>query len=294
VQVGENSHQPVFFSPNKRQHMSSTNLHIVFGVQARAAIQYSKVYDANKSELACLQDNLAIGPISDLDTQRGKENRISWLARVYQPFPANEIANIAASDSELLDRLKDNINHYDQIYLWAGSDVNEILSVSRLLYFLQIPDYSRFLTIDFLNASVTRRIGSFVYPKSLNETSIDQVAELYTNFSLMKPQEFSKLQMLWEKLSKDHSCLRIAKEEAPVSGSEIDFYDANILVHCTKRYQAAVRIVGKALGHMNEKNIREGICDSFLNWRLKKLIEQDKLRYRGFMSSMRDYEVKLA
>ncbi|MCH5715765.1 DUF3658 domain-containing protein [Niabella hibiscisoli] len=274
--------------------MTEKDLHIVFSVQAKATIQQSEIYDAAKIDLVVLQDYLSIGPIADLDTLNGKQRRINWLVEISQGFSGDIITHIVQSDIKQLDALKSHIDRYPRIYLWTGSDVREMLSASRLLYFLQIPDYSRFFIIDFLNTSVTHSIGAFIYPKSLNETNLDQVAKLYPDFRLIEQQEVSQMQSFWEKLSNDDSHLRIPVEDAYISGSEIDFYDSSLLKHCTKRYQTAIRIVGKTLGNMNEKSIGEGISDGFLNWRLLQLIEEGKLKYRGQTSSMRDYEVKLA
>ncbi|WP_114790065.1 DUF3658 domain-containing protein [Niabella yanshanensis] len=274
--------------------MTEKDLHIVFSVQARATIQQSEIYDASKIDLVVLQDYLSIGPISDLDTVNGKQRRINWLVEISQGFSGDIITHMVQSDIDKLHAVKSHIDGYPGIYLWTGSDVREMLSASRLLYFLQIPDYSRFFTIDFLNTSVTRRLGAGIYPKSLNEANLDQVAKLYTDFRLIEQQEVSQMQSLWEKLSNDDACLRIAIGETPISGIEIDFYDSNIITHCTKRYQTAIRIVGKTLGDMNEKSICEGISDAFLNWRLLQLIKEGKLKYRGILSSIRNYEVKLA
>lgn len=269
------------------------SLHIVFGIQANAIIQHSEIYDTDKISLVYLSDPLTIGPILHLDAKKGKENRINWLTEIFQEFPASEIADMVQSDIDLINTLKNSIDHYSQIYIWTGSDVNEIISASRLLYFLEIPSSAPIFIIDFLNTSVTRNIGAFTFPKSLNETNINQVAELYTHFKLLEQQEFQKMQSLWEKLSNDNANLRIAVDGSQISGSKIDFYDAHIMAQCTKQYQVAVKIIGKVLGYMNNKNIGEAIGDSFLNWRLKQMIEDNKLKYRGNMSSMRNYEVRL-
>lgn len=269
------------------------DLHIVFGLQAKGVLIHSEIYDANKMELACLSDNLSIGPISHLETKTGKENRINSLINIYQEYPPNEIANMVQSDFDLTDNLKKVIGSYNQIYLWLGADVNEILCTARLLSLLEGSSFSDFNTINFLGTSLTNNIGKLVYPKSLNETNLNHVPELYRHFTLLTKQELKEMQLLWEKLSRETTDLRVATEISQISGSEIDFYDAVIMDQCTNRYIVAAKVIGKTLGIMSENNIRTGVGDSFINWRLKMLVEQKKLKFRGNRASMRDYEVRL-
>lgn len=270
--------------------MNGKCLHIVFGDQARAAVGFRKIYNTNEIDLVCFRDTLSIGPISNLETEKGRQDRIGWLTNVYREFPQD----VVPADIDLINELNDRANLYKQIYLWTGSDVNEILCASRLFYFLRDFSCLKIFTIDFLNTSITKRCGYFVYPKSLAETSLDQISELYGNFSLLTQQEFERMRLIWEKLSNENSYLRVVVEGSEILGGEIDFYDASIMAHCTKRYQTAVKVVGKTLGHMNSANIREGIGDSFLNYRLMKLVDNSQLKYRGIMSDLRSYEVKLA
>lgn len=271
--------------------MHKNTLHIVFSIQANFVIEQSKIYDADESDLVYLQDILSIGPISDLETKYGTERRINWLAEMSQSFPASEIANIVQSDIDLVGSLKDDIAHYQRVYLWTGSDVNEILSASRLLHSLRVPDSVQLFILNFLDISVPGRFGERVYPKSLNETAVDQVTELYRHFRLAGSRDIGEMQSLWETLGSGDAHLRIANETSRIMEAAIDFYDSRIIAHCTKQYQPAIRVVGKTLGHING-NIREGVVDSFLEWRLKQLIEAGKLKYRGSFSSMRTYEVK--
>lgn len=282
------------FRPVKLVINDRNNLHIAFGVQAGAVLQQSGIYDTGKSKTVCLQDYLSIGPVLDLETQKGRNRRINWLSEICQGFGADEIGRIVDSDGQLIEKLKDDMNLYDRIYLWVGADVSEMLSASRLLYVLQLQDCSRLFIIGFLNSSLIRHIGTFMYPKSLSVKAPDEVAALYNNCRVIEQQEVSEMQALWERLRIDDAYLRISKEGTTISACEMDFYDPNILVHCTNRYQGAYRVIGKTLGYVNEGSMREGIPDSFLSWRLINLIKQGTLKYRGALSSMRDYEVKLA
>ncbi len=274
--------------------MGRKDLHIVFGVQAKYVIEHSEMYDADATEFVCFQDTLSIGPIAGLNTRKCKEDRIKWLTEVYAEFPADELANIVYSDGKLIHSIKEHIDQYSSIYLWTGSDVNEILGASRLLYSLKEVLSVPIFTIDFSNISLIGYWGNLVFPRSLNETEISQVGKLQQHFQLILQPDSQKMQLQWETLSRGNSNLRIPIGSSQITEADIDFYDSIILEQCKHLYQQAVVVIGNTLGYMNNQNIREGIGDSFLNWRLKKLIEQNNLKYRGDMSSMRTYEVKLA
>lgn len=266
------------------------DLHIVWGMQARALVMMGEFYNSDEMDLVCFEDLLSIGPLSHLDTKEGIENRACWLAQLEPRFD-NQFASIVQSDAELIEKIKSS--DYKGLFLWTGSDVSEILCASRLLFHLKWTSLPPVLTIDFLHNSVTQRIGEFVYPKSLKETAINQISALFHNFAPLNCEQFESMQLIWKNAIESEAYLRIANDQSEISGAEIEFYDAGIKSHCTRRYQAAYRVIGKTLGLMNEKNIGEGVCDSFLNWRLKQLAQNGKLKYRGTLSYMRDYEVKL-
>jgi hypothetical protein len=83
--------------------------------------------------------------------------------------------------------------------------------------------------------------------------------------------------------------VRILEGGKKIAGKEDDFYDNDILVNLTNEFQKGNRAISNILSKMK---IKTG--DVFLLWRMKKLVEEDKLEINGDTSkSWKDFEVRL-
>jgi hypothetical protein len=214
------------------------DLHIVWGVQARALVLMGAFYNLDEMDLVCFEDLLSIGPIGNLDVKEGTANRACWLAQL-EPAFSSQLAAMVQSDVELIREIRIKIDNYKRVFLWTGFDTSEILCASRLLFHLKWVSLPPIFTIGFLQNSVTQRIGEFIYPRSLKETAINQVSALFHNFAPLTRERFESMQLIWKSTVAGEACLRVANDQSEILGVEIEFFDADIKSHCTLRYQAA-------------------------------------------------------
>ena len=98
--------------------------------------------------------------------------------------------------------------------------------------------------------------------------------------------EHNYLINLWDCLIKENSILRIYENNKVVSVDE-GYFDKAILQRSDKEFKKAARIVGFFLGYSEE-----AIGDGYIFWRMKELVKNGYLEYRGSMDSMRTMEAK--
>jgi hypothetical protein len=93
----------------------------------------------------------------------------------------------------------------------------------------------------------------------------------------------------WKRLTTENTMVRILEGGKKIAGKEDDFYDNDILANLTNEFQKGNRAMSNILSKMK---IKTG--DVFLLWRMKKLVEEDKLEINGDTSkSWKDFEVRL-
>jgi hypothetical protein len=99
----------------------------------------------------------------------------------------------------------------------------------------------------------------------------------------------------WLSLSASQETLRIWRNGRIHSVPE-DYYDEYMIKRAkklhgktkTKEWMKSARLIGDALGHLDQY-----VGDSFLEYRLKKLIEADVFEWEGSLEAMRYYSVRL-
>lgn len=66
------------------------------------------------------------------------------------------------------------------------------------------------------------------------------------------------------------------------------YYDNDILEHTPDEFMRAARVVGTVMGMSDQV-----VGDTFIDYRLRKLIEAGKIEYRGKLRYMREFDIRL-
>lgn len=76
-------------------------------------------------------------------------------------------------------------------------------------------------------------------------------------------------------------------EDDKIVGVQEDYYDFNLLSNCTNNFKKASVVVGSAMG-----NSQQSVGDTYLSYKVRKLIESGKIEYRGIVGNITDYKIR--
>lgn len=275
---------------NHNVEMQQKDIHIVFGLSSRGTLRASGEIREEGGEIICMQDVLAYGPLVDISSSAADvHRRKEWLSEVWFADRVHEV-KVVDEDAEIITSLAGRVSAADRIYLWTGYAAGEILGTARLLSHLPEREAEIYMA-DFPNEAVTRRDGSTMYPDSLAVTAPEQVGGILRRFRRVGEDELPRWKAIWREAMSEGAMLRILDREGKPAGVDVSYPDPLLTRRCTGEFQKAARIIGYTLCDLFDLGIVLG--DAFLNWRMKHLVAEGRLRSRGVMSHIRDYEVCL-
>ncbi|KAF5081365.1 hypothetical protein DSECCO2_110050 [anaerobic digester metagenome] len=262
--------------------------HIVFGQIAKATFIESKCFDLSEIELICLKDGLNVGPLCDIFQDDFIKKRKDWISNTFaMPLILNQLLTAVDEDIESIKTLIPNAGNISNIFLWTGFDASEIIGTSRLLYHLSSFDREIFIA-NYPNIPLKSFHGEVIYPPTLYTTASEQVEEVAKHFKLLSKKEIESWTNLWEKSVSEKFAIRHLHSDGVISGESEAYFDTFLLSNCKNEFQSAARVIGKTL-----VDIEFDVRDSYLNWRLKKLVAMQLLESSGELAEIRDYKVKL-
>ncbi|XMA23521.1 DUF1835 domain-containing protein (plasmid) [Bacillus bombysepticus] len=267
--------------------------HITFGESAygnlKHAFQQKSAYKNEK--VICINEDFSIGPIYKLVSPEGMQERKQWI---------NEVLITIGSDSDLdyLDWIKrtlqsntqitEDIPIHSKVILWHGENASDAIGVRFVSSLLQdkniqfeevnITDFSHH--IEFKVQDSQGKESPHVL-KSLAEMPSEIIFEAIQMKKELSQEQVQSFIQDWETCSQSNGVLRILENRkiAPVSE---DYYDAAILELTSNEYQLASRIVGEVMGKSEQR-----IGDTYLNFRVHQLIQQEKLDSQGDFTKMK-------
>lgn len=71
-------------------------------------------------------------------------------------------------------------------------------------------------------------------------------------------------------------------------GVDESYYDNEILENCTFNFKMAARVIGATMGKSAQV-----VGDTYIDHRVRKLIENGRIEYRGRLKTMRDFEIRV-
>lgn len=82
--------------------------------------------------------------------------------------------------------------------------------------------------------------------------------------------------------------VRLLEGGKKIASKDVDYYDAEILKNITPEWQKATRVISNTLNRMNVKT-----GDVFLMWRLKEMINEERIKIEGEISNWKTFDVAL-
>jgi hypothetical protein len=266
-------------------------IHIVFNASEVSLIKAVIQLDESLSgSVLQIKDDLAVGPLIDIETEEGWNSRVSWWRDLLKNSPYENDPQTFFDDRETVDKIKEELDTNDtqQVWIWMGQNQHDVCGY---YWFMQhFKDYQGRIQVIYLNnLPFINEKGQLFYPSWISEI---QPKELLKAKRLARPITTSEFEVdpdEWKKLTAENSTVRILEGGKKIVGREETFYDNEVLKNLTNDWQKATRVLTNTLHRMK---IKTG--DVFIMWRMKELIAHGRIEALGDINrSWKEFDVKV-
>ena len=266
-------------------------IHIVFNEsEVELMKQVIELDETMSGDVIQIRDDYAVGPLSALDTEEGRQSRLNWWKDLlsYSHYQESQVHHF--DDRETIQLLKSKLdeNPDEELWIWMGQNQHDVCGYYWLMP--QLKDYQGRVMVLFLNnLPFINEKGHIFYPSWLNEI---QPKEFIKAKKLARPITLSEFEVdpdEWVRIVNDGGLVRILEGGKKIASKDDTFYDKEVLKNLTPEWQKAWRLVSNTLHRMPVKT-----GDVFIEWRIRQLIEQGKIEVTGDVSKgWKDFDVKL-
>ncbi|MFP5108674.1 DUF1835 domain-containing protein [Neobacillus sp. C211] len=247
--------------------------------------------------IVTFEDNFAVAPLGNLDTENGQRERFKWIK--------NNLERIEEETENFCDKLQRTIARLVSIpenipiYIWVSGNANEQTGLLFTIYLLRERKNNIFIVnTEQLYRELFKKKSKKYIPFFSGGILTEELQSIYNytqeNQKNLSDTERKQVEIQWLKLSGNSATLRIW-ENGEIKFVPEDFYDdfiiekAKKLIGKKKGYIKCARLIGEVYGH-----IFQYIGDSFLEYRVRKLIENGIFTYEGSLEAMRSYGIKFS
>lgn len=267
-------------------------IHIVFEQANTQTLQKSiELDDTLKGEIIEIKDDYAVGPIANIYTEEGYNNRLNWWKPIIELSPHSAAAIGSFDDRITVEEIKQKLNSNtdEEIWIWMGQNQHDVCGYYWLIR--QLKEYQGRIKILYLNnLPFINEKGNIFYPIHLHEIQPKEFLKAKKLARLIAHSEFEIDPDEWNKLTEENATIRILEGGKKIVSKEESFYDKDILNITTLEFQKLNRILHNILVKMA---IQTG--DAFLAWRIRELIKIKKLEIKGdWNKGWKDVEIKLS
>lgn len=261
-------------------------MHIVFGDSATGALKYYFGNNENefKGKIINFREDHSIGPIYKIDTEVGLRKRIEWFEKMLKEVLAYDyFENIDKEFIETYENIK-NIEQDSKIIIWYGENTADQVG---LRYLIALLIDRELYEVNISQSYVGDYNGNGYKPRAFGECSPEEIDNLILTMKKIDKEKCNCLMKDWQVLRVSKDNLRILNNHE-IIGVEESYYDNDILSNCTFNYKKAARVIGMTMGKSQQL-----VGDTYIDYRIRKLIESGEIEYRGKLETMRDFEVRV-
>jgi hypothetical protein len=265
-------------------------IHIVFNQDdisvLRAAIEMDETL---QGEVIQIKDDFAVGPIDNLYSSEGIEERKQWWANVLEGGDYQHLIHDTSIDDnktvqQLIEKLNEDAD--EVLWIWAAQNAHDVCGYYWLIS--QLKDYTGRVMILYLNnLPFINEKGNIFYPTTLSSILPKEFLKAKKLARPITASEFEVDPDEWIKLSTSAG-LRQLEGGKKLGHEGYHFFDAEILKFITSDWQKANKVIHQFL---SKSKFTTG--DAYLLWRLKEMISAEKIEVQGKVGQMKEFEVKL-
>jgi hypothetical protein len=230
--------------------------------------------DALDGETIVIEDDYSVGPVGNLYSPEGRQERSAWWNLIREEDPAS--ATASADDVHLqviLQRMEEE--EFDQIWIWVAPNIKDVSG-----YFWLVSQLGRFAgriyIISLNNLPFINEKGNVFYPTALSEIPAREFIKAKKLARPVTGAEFETDPDEWLRLSAENKNLRTLEGGKKIIQQQDEYYDRALLNFLQPVFQKITRTVQQYQIKSPEKT-----NESFLIWRLKQLVDSGFAEQQG-------------
>ena len=265
-------------------------IHVVF--QPADADVLRKAFELEPSmsgELLTVCDDFAVGPVSDIYSEEGINNRKEWWKEVLREGDYDgHVESGVVNDQVVVESIVNTLNaeQNEVLWIWAAQNKHDVSGYYWLIS--QLKEFQGRIFLLYLNnLPFINEKGSIFYPENLFEIP---AKEFLKAKRLARPVTLSEFEIdpdEWNRLQSENKGVRILEGGKKLVQYDYDYYDEDLRKFIGKDWQKASRIIQQFLSKNKQKT-----GDAFLLWRLKLIIQGGGYDVQGTIRNMKEFEVK--
>jgi hypothetical protein len=251
--------------------------HIVFNENEVALMQ--KVFELDEAltgDVIQIKDDFAVGPVQDLFTSEGYQQRREWQRSLLEYSPYTEQIDLVDDKLTMHNLLKKlDEEPEEQVWIWMAQNAHDVSGYYWVMS--QLKEYQSRIHVLYLNnLPFINEKGNIFYPVWLSEI---QPKEFLKAKKLARPITLSEFEVdpdEWKKTMNENALVRFLEGGKKIVGKDVDFYDKDILAYVTNAPQKLSKLLTTTLTKMKVKT-----GDVFLVWRIREMAAARKLEIGG-------------
>lgn len=266
-------------------------IHIVFNKADEKVLQEVQTLDETLlGDIIQINDDFAVGPISNIYEADGKTARHQWWTAVLEgsEYEGDNML-VEKNDTNIVLKLVEQLtnNEEETVWIWAAQNKHDVCGYYWLLNFLK-PFQGRINILYLNNLPFLNEKGQVFYPNWLSEIPAKEFLKAKKLAREITLSEFEVDPDEWTKLCNENGGVRLLEGGKKLISENENFYDAELKKYITGDWQKATKIIGNFLC-----KAKHTTGDAFLYWRLKALVELQVLETQGGVKNVKDLEYKL-
>lgn len=265
-------------------------IHVVFNEPDVEVIKKAIELDASLSgEVMLVRDDYAVGPLVNIYTPEGTEERKDWWRMIFAGGDHDGIVDEGkVNDEQVLLNIKEALanDEAEQVWIWAAQNKHDVCGYYWLVS--QLSEFQGRIEILYLNnLPFINEKGNIFYPDWLSQI---QPREFLKAKKLARPITTSEFEVdadEWNKIAAEGKMVRLLEGGKKIIQKDVDYYDADLTKYITADAQKANKVINAFLS----KN-KETTGDAFMLWRLKELAQQPQFEVQGELKGLKDFDIK--
>jgi hypothetical protein len=265
-------------------------IHVVFNEPDVEILNKAIEMDESMAgEVLLIRDDYAVGPLTNIYSLEGQEQRRDWWRNVFVGSDKEGIVEEGkVDDPAIVTKIKELLTNDEKqiVWIWAAQNKHDVCGYYWLIS--QFADFQGRVHILYLNnLPFINEKGNIFYPDWLSQI---QPKEFLKAKKLARPVTVSEFEVdsdEWNKITQDEREVRLLEGGKKIVQRDVSFYDQEISKFITADFQKANKII-----HAFLTKSKETTGDGFVLWRLKKIVQSDQFEFQGELKGMKDFEVK--
>lgn len=265
-------------------------MHIVFQKEdVNTLLKSFELDESLRGEIFEIKDDYAVGPLKDIYTTEGIEERNQWWRNVFAGGDYDSrVDSGEVDDGKVVDDIKSKLRSDSEevAWIWVAPNKHDVSGYYWLIS--QLKDFEGSVYVLSLNnLPFISDKGTIFYPVNLFEIPPREFLKAKKLARQVTLSEFEIDPDEWTRLSNENKSVRILEGAKKLSQHDVDFFDKYLLEFVTADWQKANKVIHRFLA---KSKFITG--DAFMLWRLKQLIASQEIDAQGEIKRMVDFEVK--